>query len=67
MNNQKNQDVVLSKPSGNVITIPINSANQALGYVNIELKPQHPLRPKDLGSGDDERRLGIGLEGGVFR
>ena len=67
VNNQKNQDVVLSKPSGNVITIPINSANQALGYVNIELKPQHPLRPKDLGSGDDERRLGSGLEGGVFR
>jgi hypothetical protein len=67
VNDQKRQDLVLTKDSNNQITIILTNADNEAGYLKIGFKFKTPLKPKDLGVGDDERLLAIGLEKAVFR
>lgn len=67
VNGQKQSEVVFQQESNNQITIPITRENVQAGYLNIQFRFKNPARPKDLGIGDDDRSLSIGLESGVFR
>ena len=66
MNNVLFRVVTLTDPSKNSIEIPITSAITQAGFIQIELKFQNPIRPKDLGMGDDGRLVAIGLEDARF-
>ena len=66
VNNVLFRVVTLTDPSKNSIEIPITSAITQAGFIQIELKFQNPIRPKDLGMGDDGRLVAIGLEDARF-
>jgi len=57
----------LSKSDGNLIKIPITKADWKIGYLNIRFYLKNPIRPKDIGEGDDARLLAIGLEKAIFK
>jgi hypothetical protein len=57
----------LTKNDHNRITIPLNAKVIADGYVQIVFDLPTARRPKDIGIGDDERLLSIGLVDAIFR
>jgi hypothetical protein len=67
VNGQQRPNITLTKDSNNQIIIPITPADQAAGYLSINFVFKSPARPKDLGMGDDNRLLSIGLEKAVFQ
>jgi len=67
VNGQQREDLILTKDSNNLITISITKEDRQAGHLVINLKFKNPVRPQDLGMGDDQRLLSIGLVSGVFR
>jgi hypothetical protein len=66
INGEQRPNITLTKDSNNQITIPMTKADQQAGYLNIEFKFKNPAKPKDLGMGDDDRLLSIGLISAAF-
>ena len=66
VNEEFSHRVVLEKDQGNEIIIPIPPKALKNGYLMIDFEFQAPLKPKDVGFGDDERSLAIGIESGIF-
>jgi hypothetical protein len=62
VNNALLRGVTLTNPKINIIEIPITSAITKDGFIQIEFKFQNPVKPKDLGMGNDGRLVSIGLE-----
>jgi hypothetical protein len=58
--------VSLSKPDQNQIQISLAQVEKQEKYVAIELNYIHPVKPKTLGQGPDERDLAIGINSAVF-
>ena len=56
----------LTKAEGNVINIPITDAIANAGFINLEFQLVNRVRPKDIGIGDDDRNLSIGLVSARF-
>ena len=56
----------LKKFEGNELVIPINSQIISRGYVDLVFKFNTPRSPKELGIGEDERALSIGLKSALF-
>jgi hypothetical protein len=71
VNGVAQKPLVLTQADGNLITI--NLLESPLGtptnkqYVTIELDFPDRARPKDLGIGNDDRQLAIGITSAVFR
>ncbi|NDE62642.1 MAG: hypothetical protein EB038_10740, partial [Cyclobacteriaceae bacterium] len=66
VNGQKRQEVILTKDNNNQITIPIAPEDRQAGQLNIDFRFKNPARPKELGMGEDQRLLSVGLERAVF-
>jgi len=66
VNGQAREEVLLKGDANNRILLAISKTDQALGFLNIEFFFKNPARPKNLGLGDDERLLSIGIENAVF-
>jgi len=62
VNNALLRGVTLTNPKINIIEIPITPAITKDGFIQIEFKFQNPVKPKDLGMGNDGRLVSIGLE-----
>jgi hypothetical protein len=56
----------LTQAEGNVISIPINDAITKAGFINLEFQFFNRVRPKDIGIGEDDRNLSIGLVSAQF-
>ena len=56
----------LSQPVNNKVNIPL-LLDRARDYVLIDLRLPNSISPKELGMGDDTRKLAIGLESAVLR
>jgi len=61
INGQAPVPYVLERDDHNQITIPLSSKVQEDGYVQLVFDLPTAKRPKDIGIGDDERLLSIGL------
>ena len=63
--------IVLTKADGNIITIDLLDLSKGSAitnqYVTIEMDFPDRARPKDLGIGNDDRQLAIGITSAVFR
>jgi hypothetical protein len=63
--------IVLTKADGNLITIDLLDLSKdgaiANQYVTIEMDFPDRARPKDLGIGNDDRQLAIGITSAVFK
>ena len=60
--------VTLTKADANLITIALPQHKTSSNpYVTIELEFPDRARPKDLGIGNDDRQLAIGITSAVFR
>ena len=57
----------LTEDQFNQIVIPISEAHLKQQYLNIDFNFLNPIRPKDIGLGDDDRQLSIGLQTAIFR
>ena len=49
-----------------MITIPITSAMLKQRFILIEIESLNPIKPKDIGEGDDVRQLSVGLVAAQF-
>ena len=58
--------VSLSKPDHNQIHVSLASVEKQEKYVAIQFHYLHPVKPKTLGQGPDERDLAIGINSAVF-
>ena len=64
VNDAKPQSVSWRWPSSTnaVLRIPISKQDLTKGYLRVNLQIAHPISPKALGMGEDDRLLGLGLE-----
>ena len=60
------QKVSLNKDTSKEIIIPIVQS-KTKDYIVVELRTPDAISPKELGIGDDVRKLAVGLESAVFR
>jgi len=58
--------ITLSKPDQNTINIPLNQVDLDAGFLQIYFRFHNPVRPSDIGMGDDKRLLAIGLISATF-
>ena len=56
----------LTLPANNMITIPITSAMLKQRFILIEIESLNPIKPNDIGEGDDVRQLSVGLVAAQF-
>jgi len=66
VNNELQQTVILDREENNrlKILLPKDSLRD---YVLIDFRINDPVSAKQLGIGDDDRKLGIGIESAIFR
>ena len=57
----------LNKPNGNEVHIQIPKSFDHNKYLEIKINVLKPVKPRDIGLGDDERNIGLGLEQAIFR
>ena len=55
-----------TRSEGNVIKIPITDAIAKAGFINLEFQFFNRVRPKDIGIGEDDRNLSVGLVSARF-
>ena len=66
VNEKQVQKLNLTQGDQNYITIPITAAIQEAGFLQLDFEFLNPVRPKDIGMGNDDRRLSIGLISATF-
>jgi len=66
VNDQLYKSMTFAKDDGNEIEIALSQAILSNRYILIDFRFQTPVKPKDLGLGDDDRALAIGLVSGLF-
>lgn len=66
VNGQFLRNAILTQVEGNQIEVILDEADQAK-YLAIELRFRNPEMPKELGMGDDDRLLSIGLVSAKFQ
>jgi len=66
INGSLQQKVILNKDTSKEIIIPIAQSKDK-DYIVVELRTPDAMSPKELGIGDDIRKLAVGLEAAVFR
>jgi len=66
VNGEKLPQIELTQPENNLISINITPKAIKEGYLQIEFVPTNPARPIDLGMGNDDRLLSIGLVSATF-
>ena len=66
VNEKQVQKLNLTQGDQNYITIPITAAIQEAGFLQLDFEFLNPIRPKDIGMGNDDRRLSIGLISATF-
>jgi hypothetical protein len=59
--------IEVSKGEDNLISIALSEAVKKAGYVQVEFEFMNPVKPKDLGIGDDIRLVTLGIKSAVFR
>ena len=57
----------LTKGEGNFLTINLDAIPLADKYFKVELKIDRPRSPRELGLGEDARKLGVGLVSAQFK
>ena len=67
VNGKLEQNITLTQGSANLIVIPLSQSMKDQPSLQIEFKFNNPAKPSDLGLGNDERLLAIGLEKAVFQ
>ena len=67
MNGQDPISFILNKDDQNTITLAVSSKAITDGYVQLVFDLPTARRPKDIGIGDDERLLSIGLKSIIFK
>ena len=67
INGKHKQDEVIKQGADNLLKLPLSKAELAHSNLQIEFKLSNPVRPKDVGVGDDGRLLAIGVERASFR
>jgi hypothetical protein len=67
VNGQIHKEYVLEQGENNQITVDISDQMIADRYILLDFRFQAPIKPKDLGYGDDERALSIGIESAIFQ
>jgi hypothetical protein len=66
VNGKHKQDEVIKQGPDNLLKLPLSKVELASPNLEIELKLSNPIRPKDVGVGDDKRLLGLGIESVIF-
>lgn len=67
INGVADKEVTLIKTLNNSIVIPLTQKDLSQANLNIKMELPDRARPKDLGIGNDDRQLAIGITSAVFR
>jgi hypothetical protein len=66
INGKHKQNEEIKQGADNLLTLYLSKVELSNPNLKIEFKFINPIRPKDVGIGNDERLLGLGVEGVVF-
>ena len=67
INGMAYKEIRLTKAKNNLVVIPLTTKELSQSILTIKIELPDRARPKDLGIGNDDRQLAIGITSAVFR